>query len=191
MLQAETKQNFLSYIDFQESDFQLFEQLAERIEYSKNDWVSKAGTHKSFFYFIEDGFLTSFLIDENQQEHVIQFGKKFWWTGDLNSLNNETISNYNIKAMVPSVVWQLSKQNLNKLLETSWLFERFFRMIFQNALISHQNRLIRKTTLSAEERYEKLLEAYPNINLMVAQKHIANYLGITPEFLSKLKKRRL
>lgn len=191
MLSQQTKQHFLSYVAFTDKDFSLFENFAERVEYTKNEWVTKAGNYKSYFYFIEEGFLTSFLIDENLQEHVIQFGKQFWWTGDLNAITSETISNYNIRAMLPSIVWRLTKQNLYKLLDSSARFERFFRIIFQNSLISHQNRLIRKTTLSAEQRYLLLLQAYPTINQLVAQKHIANYLGITPEFLSKMKKRLL
>ena len=69
--------------------------------------------------------------------------------------------------------------------------ERFFRILAENSLVSHQERLMDNLSLSAEERFEKMCKKYPNLIQKVSQKHLASYIGVTPEFFSKMKSRLL
>lgn len=127
--------------------------------------------------------------DENGFEHVLQFASPMWWTADLNSLLNELPSNYSIRALMPSVVLQISKSGLEDLYQKVPETERYFRIIFQNALIAHQQRIMRDHAYDAESRYQLFREKYPDLENLVPLKYIASYLGITPEFLSKIRRR--
>ena len=82
-----------------------------------------------------------------------------------------------------------SLENFNKLCKEHPVYDRFFRMIFQNSVVSHGNRIIKSLTFTAEEKYEAFQKLHPKIENLVAQRYIASYLGITPEFLSKLRNR--
>ena len=95
-----------------------------------------------------------------------------------------------IEAVEKSEVLQLSKNNLDKLLLEVPKFERFFRIIFQNAYIREQLRTIQNLSLTAAERYEKFIFKYPAVIQQVPQKQIASYIGVTPEFLSTIRSKR-
>ena len=128
--------------------------------------------------------------DANADPHVLQFGQKNWWTGDLEAFTNGGESFYTIKAILPSEVLELSYDSFVGLCAAHPVFDRFFRIIFQNSLISHQKRIMRNISSSAEERYDAFTDNFPKLELTVPQKYIASYLGITPEFLSKMRSRK-
>jgi CRP-like cAMP-binding protein len=92
-----------------------------------------------------------------------------------------------IEALEESIILQLTKENLDELYIRVPKFEKFFRIIMQNAYIREQLRVIENLSLSAEERYYTFLNKYPLVAKQVTQKQIASYLGITPEFLSMIK----
>jgi CRP-like cAMP-binding protein len=85
----------------------------------------------------------------------------------------------------------LEKEKFDQLCREAPAFERYFRILFQKSLVSHQKRIIRNISNTAEEKYEQFLKSHPGLELTVPQKHIASYLGITPEFLSKIRKKRV
>ena len=95
-----------------------------------------------------------------------------------------------IEAIEDSIIFQLSKDNLETLYKKVPKFERFFRILMQNAYTREQLRVIENLSLSAEDRYESFLIKYPHIAKTVTQKQIASYLGITPEFLSAIKNKK-
>ena len=96
-----------------------------------------------------------------------------------------------IEAVEDSEVWQLSKDNLETLYREIPIFERFFRILLQNAYTREQLRVIQNLSLSAEERYDSFMAKYPQVASQVTQKQIASYLGITPEFLSTIRANKL
>ena len=128
--------------------------------------------------------------DKNADPHVLQFAQKLWWTGDLEAFRSLGPSFYSIKAITNSSIMAISYPEFEELCLSYPVFERFFRIIFQNSLVSHQKRIMRNISSTAEERYEAFIKNYPRLELTVPQKYIASYLGITPEFLSKLRSRR-
>ncbi|MEX2395752.1 MAG: Crp/Fnr family transcriptional regulator, partial [Balneolales bacterium] len=111
-----------------------------------------------------------------------------WWTADLDSLFRGIPAEYNIRAMGDSTVYQLSKDVWMKLNNELPQFERYFRIIFQNALVAHQKRIIQNISDTADQRYLKFQKAYPEVIRSVPLKYVASYLGITPEFLSKIRR---
>jgi hypothetical protein len=79
---------------------------------------------------------------------------------------------------------------MDEMLERYPVFEKYFRIIFQNSLITYQNRIIQAFTHTADDRYANFQEQYPQLEQFVPLKYIASYLGITPEFLSKIRRKR-
>lgn len=170
------------------AEIRLFWELAHFRKYKKNQIVLEQG-QVSPFVFICKGCLMTYHQDKSDFKHVIQFGLEQWWTGDIRSMQEESPSFYGIKALSPAELLLFDHARLQKLLAEAPVFEQYFRILFQNSLISHQKRIIRNISFSAEERYEAFWESFPKLELVVPQKYIASYLGITPEFLSKMKTR--
>lgn len=171
------------------SDLNLFFRLAQLKTYFKNEHLVKTGDYDVVFYLIKSGCLMTYFKDRQDQIHAIQFGQEMWWTGDLDAFFNQKASKYGIKALTEVEVYMLSKENFEKINKMSAAFETYFRQLFQNALISHQNRIIRNISYTAEEKYLEFVKIHPKLELIVPQKYIASYMGITPEFLSKLKRK--
>lgn len=169
----------------------------EEFKYAKTLFLPKKLRKKRFLLqegdpclhttFVEKGLLRSFTIDEKGNEHILQFGMEGWWVSDLYSFLTGEISQYNIEALEDSELLLITKSSWDLLLKEVPAFERYFRILIQNNLISTQRRLMGTMTTTAEERYKKLLEDFPNIAQRVPQHMIASYIGVTRETLSRLR----
>jgi CRP-like cAMP-binding protein len=95
----------------------------------------------------------------------------------------------NIEALTPVTVLQLDKPSLERLYTEVPAFERFFRILHQNAYLAQNRRILNNISMTGEARYFDLLERYPQLVQRVPQKYIASYLGITPVFLSQIRAR--
>lgn len=137
--------------------------------------------------FVEKGLLRSFTIDEKGNEHILQFGMQGWWVADLYSFLTGEPSEYNIEALEDSELLLITKSSWDLLLDEVPAFERYFRILIQNNLIATQRRLMGTMSTTAEERYQKLLQDFPDITQSVPQHMIASYIGVTRETLSRLR----
>jgi CRP-like cAMP-binding protein len=117
------------------------------------------------------------------------FGVEDWWVGDLYSFLTQTPSTYFIQALETTEVLQINKAQLDELYERVPKFERFFRILLQNAFIAQQNRINQNLSFTAEQRYLDFITKYPHLEQRIPQKHVAAYLGMTPVFLSMLRKK--
>ncbi|MCC5918193.1 MAG: Crp/Fnr family transcriptional regulator [Cryomorphaceae bacterium] len=178
-----------SYVDASDEALNDLFGQAEKRHFKKNSFVIHQGEEPCSFVFIESGCLMTYLTDDNGYDHVLMFGFSGWWTGDIKGITNEIPSDYSIKALADTEVYMFSKNQFETLCEAHPVFERYFRKIFQNSLVSNQKRVMRQISANAEEKYKAFRTRFPKLELMVAQKHIASYLGITPEFFSSLRKR--
>jgi CRP-like cAMP-binding protein len=113
-----------------------------------------------------------------------------WWVTDMYCFLNGRPAMMYIEAIENSSIFQLRKEDLDELYVRVPKFERFFRILMQNAYTREQLRVIQNLSLPAKERYNNFLEKYPHIAQAVTLKQIASYLGITPEFLSAIRKSR-
>ena len=139
--------------------------------------------------FVIKGCLKTYYLDENGFEHIIDFSIEEWWADDLYSLLTQTASKSNIKAIEDTDILQIGKNDLEQLYKRIPKFERFFRILFQNAYITQREQINLALSASAEERYLLFLKKKPYAEKRFAQKDIASYLGVTPQFLSTLKKK--
>jgi CRP-like cAMP-binding protein len=151
--------------------------------------LEEPGEITRYFVYVNSGCLTTYFTDQDDTIRVLQFATTGWWTGDLHSYMKQEPSIYTIKALADSEVLLLTKSGLDNLLEKNLKFERYFRIIFQNALVTQHQRLIESYSCPAETRYQNFLEKYPTLEQFVPLKYIAAYLGITPEFLSKIRRK--
>lgn len=141
--------------------------------------------------YIHSGALRSYCLDESGKESTIMFAVADWWLTDMYCFLNEKHSMTFIETIEDSIILNISKNNFDELFMAIPAFERFFRILMQNAYTREQLRTIDNLTLKAEERYNRFLHKYPQIASKLTQKQIASYLGITPEFLSGIRKKQV
>ena len=146
------------------------------------------GDVSSHMRFISKGCLGSYYMDEELREHIIQFGIENWWINDLYSYLTKSPARQFIQALENSVILQIHRDTLNALFDQVPAIERFFRFKFEKAYVALQDRAINTMSKSSEERYSDFRSKYRDIEQRVPQYMIASYLGITPEFLSTLRK---
>lgn len=139
--------------------------------------------------FITKGCLKTYYTDDEGIEHIVDFLVEEWWADDLYSFLTNTAATSNIKALEQTELLQISKKNLELLYKKVPKFERFFRILFQNAYISQKKQINTMLSASAEKRYALLLQQKPYAEKRFSQKDIASYLGITPQFFSAMKKK--
>jgi CRP-like cAMP-binding protein len=141
--------------------------------------------------FVIEGCLRGYSIDEAGAEHVISFAPREWWIADMHSLLTRQPGILNIDALDDSAVLQLSIDDHEELYARVPKFERFFRILTEKSLVAHQRRLIENLSLTAEQRYRNFCARYPMLVETVPQKHIASYIGVTPEFFSKMRSKMM
>ena len=139
--------------------------------------------------FVVDGALKSFTVDVDGKEHILSFATRDWWIADMYSYISRKPAVLTIEAIADSEVLLLSRENQQLLFERVPKFERFFRILTENSLVANQQRLIDNLSSTAQDRYLHFIKKYPMIPSCVPQHNIASYLGITPEFLSKIRRR--
>lgn len=183
--------SFAKHITLTEEEKIFFISLIERQQVESGQFLEKKGQLTRNFIYVESGCLMTYYTDENAQDHVIQFATAGWWTGDLQSYTKGTASEYSTRALATSSVLLISLKEMDQLLETVPRFERYFRVIYQNALITHTQRIVYNFSSNAEDRYVRFLTKYPTLEQYVPLKYIASYLGITPEFLSKVRRKMM
>jgi CRP-like cAMP-binding protein len=165
--------------------------LLESKSLKSGEAVERAGEISQHFIFVSMGCLMVYYTDNDGVERVLQFATSSWWTGDLHSFTKHTPSIYSSRALIDSEIMMLTPKGLETLLERVPKFEKYFRILFQNSLVAHQQRIMQTISFTAEERYESFRERYPTLEQFVPQKYIASYLGVTPEFLSKIRRRMM
>lgn len=138
--------------------------------------------------FVIEGCFRMYFVDEKGKEHNIQFAVENWWIGDIGSFHSEEPSKLYIEAIENSIILQIKKQDQLDLFVNHPKFNRIFRVFTENALVAYQRRVLQNISSTAEERYLDFMERYPYFFNRISNVQIASFLGITPEFLSKLRK---
>ncbi|WP_166920524.1 Crp/Fnr family transcriptional regulator [Flavobacterium poyangense] len=183
--------NIAKHVSLTPEEQSLFLSKTETQTYKAKTILLNAGDICKHSYFVNSGILRNFTINDNIVEHVLGFSCQGWWMSDIYSLLTQKPGNLFIEVLEDAEVVLLSKENQELLYEEIPKLERFFRILTQNALIANQERLMDNLSLSAEERFEKFCTKYPTLIQKVPQKQIASFIGVTPEFFSKMKAKLL
>lgn len=179
--------NVAKHIELDKEEVKFFTSLITFKETTKKTLVLREGQVCKYISYVHSGALRAFHIDKEGKEATIMFAVADWWVTDMFCFLNEKPAMMYIEAIEDSCIFQLSKEHLEKLFYNVPKFERFFRILMQNAYTREQIRVIENLSLTAEDRYDSFLLKYPHIAKAVTQKQIASYLGITAEFLSAIR----
>lgn len=171
----------------EESEY--FLSLFKPKKYFKKQFVIQKGDVCSVESFVISGCLRSYFVDTSGQTHIVQFAVANWWISDMESLIKNVPSSLYIDALVDTEVLQINKANFESLIDKFPKFERMFRLMLSNAFISHQRRIIDNLCVPARERYLNFIKNHRDIEQLVPQHQIASYLGMTPEFLSQIRRK--
>lgn len=188
---AQILENINKIVTLSPQEELLFLSKIEIKTYRAKTIIVNAGEISQYSFFVNSGLLRSFNINDNIVEHVLSFACEGWWIGDMYSLISQKPGNLFIEVLEDAEVVLLSRENQNELFTQIPKLERFFRILTENSLVAHQERLMDNLSLTAEERFDKFCKRYPTIIQRVPQKQIASYIGVTPEFFSKMKSKLL
>jgi CRP-like cAMP-binding protein len=156
-------------------------------EIKKGQYLFHRGDIATYNSFVNKGCLKTSFTDSNGQEHIVQFATEGDWITDYDSYINNTPSRLDSIAMEDSVLFQLDRPSLEKLIERIPKFERFNRMVSEHQFNRLQRCLITLLSNNAEERYRDFIQKYPGLANRIPQHQIASFIGITPEYLSRIR----
>lgn len=157
----------------------------------KKQLIVQPGFETQYRFYVTGGALRSFISDQSGVETTIALATADWWITDYNSYIYQQPATLFVEAVTKSTVLQLSFEDETTLKKLNPKFETFFRIIAERGLAAQQRRLITNLTQSAEERYESFAAAYPQFINLVPQYIIASFLGMSTEFLSKIRNRKV
>jgi Cyclic nucleotide-binding domain. len=158
--------------------------------FQKKEFLLQKDQQCTDLFFVREGILRSFFLNESGKECTVMFAAKDWWITDMPCFLNRRPAMISIQAIKNSSVLTLNKNDLERIFDSVPSFNIFFRKLMENAYCREQLRMIENLSLPASERYENFLRKYPDVASKVSLKQIASYLGITPEFLSMLRSNR-
>jgi CRP-like cAMP-binding protein len=161
------------------------------VKLKRREHLLKQGTVARDLAFVLEGCLRAYALDDNGFEHILQFAPAGWWISDMSSVISRSESLLNVDAIKPSEVLLLSREDQLSLFDEVPKLERYFRVLTENGLVSSRMRLIENLSLTARQRYQRFCQTYPNLINEIPQKYIASFIGVTPEFLSKIRGEKL
>ena len=181
-------QHFTGYLPLNEEEIKELESKFFERAIKRKQYILQEGDLCKHYTFVVKGCFKMYKVDANGNEHNLQFSIENGWIGDAGSFYSGKPSELFIEAMEPSVILQIEKNNLFHLFTNYLVFNRIFRVLVENAYVQLQKRVLQNIGSSAEERYLDFLLNYPGLFNRISNVQIASYLGITPEFLSKIRK---
>jgi len=184
-------QDIRKYVDLSESEVVVFNKYVEIYQLKKKEFLLQESRVCNYLYFVEKGCLRMYFINKKGVEQIAQFALDGWWISDYQSFINNTPSDYYIQTIEESSIVSIDNQNLDILLIELPQLEKYFRIMMQKAVAGAQLRSKLLHEMSKEEFYFHFSTSFPEFMQRVPQYMIASYLGLTPEYLSELRKKNL
>ncbi len=182
--------HFESYLPFEEQEKQLLEGRIIEQRIKRRQFILQAGFPCKHYTFVVEGCFKMYGVDKKGTAHNIQFAAESDWIADIGSFHSGKPSKLFIEAIEPSHILQIEKKDLYFLYTSLPKLDRIFKVIIENKFVELQNHVLQNISSTAQERYETFLQQYPQLALRLPNTQIASYLGITPEFLSRIRSER-
>ncbi len=176
-------------IPLSDSEKERFTAILVKKKLRKRQFLIQEGDLVKYEYFVASGCLKAYEVDGHGDEHIIQFAKENWWISDFKAFFEEGKATLYIDCIEESVVYGIEKQDLEKLFLDIPKFDRFFRIKLTSAFVALQNRILSSLDKSTSERYLDFQKTYPNLEQRIPNYMIANFLGVKPESLSRIRKK--
>jgi len=154
-------------------------------KYKKHQFIIQEGEPVNYSYFVVSGLLKLVHTDASGREYIVSFAMEDWWESDFQALHSRTNATMSLVCLEDTEVYCLSLENYQKLCAGMHKMEHFFLMKANGGHIGSQQRILSLITSTAQERYEELLERYPSLFQRVSKAHLASYLGVSRETLSR------
>ncbi|MDC7998301.1 Crp/Fnr family transcriptional regulator [Gilvibacter sediminis] len=183
------KNHVLKLVQASDEALDLFASKLQRIAISKKRFLLQPGTQVQHEYFVLKGCLKTYYLDKKGNEHIIQFAIENWWLGDFDAFYNGGTGKFFIEALEDSELLAIDYNSLQEVFEKEPVFERYFRILITGAFIAQRRRILDGLSLKTKGRYLQFCEAYPNIETRVPNYQIANYLGVSAENLSRVRRK--
>lgn len=168
--------------------FDLIEKYSFKKSFDKKELLAEAGVDCKYQYFIIEGSAYSFYVNEKGDKNVIELAIEEYWITDAASYFTGKPAVSTIETLEPTTALLINRQDYDKLCCSHPLFEKFFRILLQNALASLHQRIAKTISEEAELRYREFSDKYPHFIQRIPQYLIASYLGIKPQSLSRIRK---
>jgi CRP-like cAMP-binding protein len=186
----EVIEHFDKYLSLDNNEREAWTSRLTERKVKRKELVLREGDTCRFFSYVVKGCFRMYSVDKSGKEYNLLFASEDDWISDLDSLHKEKPSKLCIEAIEHSTILQISKDDLWFIYNTYPKFDRNFRVIIEDKYIELQNRLLQSFSSTAHERYEFFLQQYPRLSARLPNTQIASYLGVTPEFLSKIRNER-
>ncbi|GGH67089.1 CRP-like cAMP-binding protein [Filimonas zeae] len=177
-------------VSFTAEEATLFNEAFEVARVKKKQFIIQPGFVARQRYYVVQGAFRAYVIGDEGDEHTIQFAIDDWWISDYNSYIFQQPATMFVMALEDSLILKIDFEKEQQLKSSRHVFETYFRILAENTAAHMARRVITNLTKSAEQRYELFLEKYPDIASRVPQYALASFLGITTEYLSKLRSKR-
>lgn len=186
-MKKSTVQDIFKGMDFSPSEIEMAEKKFEEILLKKGDVLLTPGQLVPYQYFVSDGCLRTYYITETGKEYTLQFAVNDWWISDYTAFFTGEKSIFYIDCVKDSIIYKISKESMEALYKEVPQIESFFRIKMERFFGSYQKRILSDLALTAEEKYLRFIKSYPDIERHIKNYHLASYLGITTESLSRVR----
>lgn len=176
-----------NFFPFEDEEMKLVEKRTTMRRIKRRQMILQEGFPCKHYSFVVKGCFRMYAIDDNGTEHNLQFAAENEWIADVDSFYSDKPSKLFIEAIEPSTIIQIEKQDLYFLFRSIPKLNRVFKITIENKFVELQNRVLNNISSTAQQRYVDFIEQYPNLASRLPNTQIASYLGITPEFLSKVR----
>ncbi|MEA1787570.1 Crp/Fnr family transcriptional regulator [Arenibacter sp. GZD96] len=180
--------HFETYLPFEAHEKRLVLERVHTRKLKRRDHILSVGEVCRHYTFVVKGILRMYGIDRNGKEHNILFAAENDWISDISSFHSTQPAVANIQAVETSEIIQIEQQDLYHLYSNIPKLDRVFKVITEEKYVELQNRVFQGLSATAHQRYVTFLRQYPNLANRLPNTQIAAYLGITPEFLSMIRK---
>ena len=177
------------HVELDEHEVQTLYKYVKPLSLKKKEYLLKEGQVCRALYFVEKGCLRMFFISSKTTEQITQFALDGWWISDYFSFMDNKPSDYFIQTIEKSEILSIDASSFDDLLKEIPQMERYFRIIMQRALAASQLRIKYMFEMTKEEFYLHFSTSFPEFVQRVPQYMIASYLGLTPEYVSELRKK--
>jgi CRP-like cAMP-binding protein len=178
-------------VDLSPEELTVFTAAFKEIKVKKRQFLVQPDFVAKYRYFVLKGALRAYVVGEEGQDHTVQLAIEDWWISDYNSYMFQQPASMFVMAVEDSILLQISFEDEQKLKASNYKFETFFRILAERSVAFMQKRVITSLTQTAEQRYDAFLEKYPAMVNRFPQYVIASYLGMTTEFLSRIRNQKL
>jgi CRP-like cAMP-binding protein len=179
------------FVKLNDDEKSIFSNSFKEVKVKKRQFIVQPNFTAKHRNYVLKGAFRAYVVADEGQEHTISFAIDDWWITDYNSYISQQPATMFVVALEDSIILQIDYNQEQELKKTNHKFETFFRIIAERGLAFQQRRIISNLTHTAEERYESFISKYPQIVQRVPQYALASYLGMTTEFLSRIRNKKV